>query len=609
MSIRTIKTKGTKGGETMSVRASVLAAATLLLVVRPQVATALEWYVDVRVAESGDGTTWETAFQKIQEGIDAASAGDTVIVGQGTYLENIDFAGKNIILTSTNPLEADIVAATIIDGNQWGPAVSFAGTEDESCTLSGFTIRNGEGNPAGGISGGTGDKGNRAGIENNVITQNSGCGLFWCNGVVRNNIVRENAGCGLCGCGGTIEDNTVTENWGEHGVGAGLHNCDGTIRGNTITGNGTSESGLGGGLAQCDGLIMANVIAGNTARHTGGLYLCHARIEGNTISHNSAKEGGGGLYGCDGLICNNTIYDNSSGREGGGLSRCDGRIQANIIAGNAGHYGGGLYECDGEIQGNTIADNQGGRYGGGLAHCDGRIGSNLITLNEGQGGGLAYCCGEIHNNTILFNRGLEGPAGYGIYCCDASIVNCIVWGNFAGATGEQIESSATPSFSCVQDWAGGGVGNIAEDPRFVDPDGRDGKLSTYGDNDYRLLPDSPCIDAGINGGLGPTDRDTAEMHRIMYGGKNLTVDMGAFEYYINRLEPGPRHDQTTLTWSSLGDRSYSVFYSENLLTWRLADDRVFSAGYTTTSWIDDGSRTGIAPALAPRRFYRILENP
>jgi hypothetical protein len=85
----------------------------------------------------------------------------------------------------------------------------------------------------------------------------------------------------------------------------------------------------------------------------------------------------------------------------------------------------------------------------------------------------------------------------------------------------------------------------------------------------------------------------AGMHRIMFGGKSLTVDMGAYEFYINALTPGPSPDQTTFTWSSLADKTYSVFYSGN----------------TTTSWIDDGSQTGAPPGLVPRRFYRLLENP
>jgi len=127
--------------------------------------------------------------------------------------------------------------------------------------------------------------------------------------------------------------------------------------------------------------------------------------------------------------------------------------------------------------------------------------------------------------------------------------------------------------------------------------------------DFRLLPGSPCIDAGDNSVPELPETDIAGMRRIMYGGKNFTVDMGAYEYYINELEPGPGADESTLTWSSVGDKTYSIFYSDDLLTWHLADDSVLSGGYTTNSWTDDGSLTGVPPSVAPRRFYRILENP
>jgi len=131
------------------------------------------WYVDGSVPSSGDGTTWETAFKKIQEGIDAASDGDTVIAAEGKYAENIHFKGKNIVLRSTDPLDPGVVEQTIIHGGGSGSVVTFTGTEDETCVLSGFTIRSGKAEEGGGICGGAWRRTTSARIEHNVITSNS----------------------------------------------------------------------------------------------------------------------------------------------------------------------------------------------------------------------------------------------------------------------------------------------------------------------------------------------------------------------------------------------------------------------------------------------------
>ena len=40
----------------------------------PVAASPNDWYVDASVSESGDGTSWETAFKTIQEGVNAATA-------------------------------------------------------------------------------------------------------------------------------------------------------------------------------------------------------------------------------------------------------------------------------------------------------------------------------------------------------------------------------------------------------------------------------------------------------------------------------------------------------------------------------------------------------
>ena len=63
-------------------------------------------------------------FPTIQAGIDGATNTDTVIVRDGTYVENINFNGMSNTLKSENG-----PATTIIDGNQAGTAVQFIAGE------------------------------------------------------------------------------------------------------------------------------------------------------------------------------------------------------------------------------------------------------------------------------------------------------------------------------------------------------------------------------------------------------------------------------------------------------------------------------------------------
>jgi len=481
-------------------------------------------YVDGAVPLSGDGTSWETPFETIQEGIDGVSRGAIVSVAEGTYVENIAFGNKSITLTSTDPLNSTVVANTIIDGKQSGPVVTFYGFEGKASVLSGFTIRDGSAANGGGICG------NRtlATIRNNVIAGNSadgnGGGLYDCAGIVQNNVIIGNSanyGGGLHGCHGDIENNTISEN----------------------------SARYGGGLARCDGTIESNTISANSAdQYGGGLARCHGEIRDNTITRNSAGMYGGGLYACHGIIQSNTINANSSGYRGGGLDNCLATIHSNVIAGNwATWNGGGLYACDGTILNNTIVANSAG-------YC---------------GGGLDYCLGPIENCIISANRALHG---------------------------DQLYDSSVPTYSCILDWTppGRGDGNIAADPRFLDAE----------NGDFRLSPSSLCIDMGFND-LDLPDTDIVGMHRIMYGGKSLTVDMGAYEYYINRIELDVNSD-ITLTWSSLSGKTYAVHFSTDMMSWQLAAHSVPSTGDTVTTWLDV-----TAPLLNPdvhTRYYKIKEN-
>ncbi len=76
-------------------------------------------------------------YDSIQDAILAASNNDHIIVNPGTYEEDIDFSGKNLTISSSDPNNSKIVASTIIKGTS--KAVTFAKGENSS-VLTGFTI-------------------------------------------------------------------------------------------------------------------------------------------------------------------------------------------------------------------------------------------------------------------------------------------------------------------------------------------------------------------------------------------------------------------------------------------------------------------------------------
>ena len=70
-------------------------------------------------------------YNSIQSAINASNDQDTILVSPGFYQENIDFSGKDIVVTSTYIAEQDslIIASTIIDGNNNGSVVEFDDSE------------------------------------------------------------------------------------------------------------------------------------------------------------------------------------------------------------------------------------------------------------------------------------------------------------------------------------------------------------------------------------------------------------------------------------------------------------------------------------------------
>jgi hypothetical protein len=87
------------------------------------------WHVATTGSDVSGSGTEASPLASIQTAINATTTGDTVSVATGTYVENINFSGKNIAVIGADR------ETTIIDGNQSGSVVTFNSGEDSTAVL------------------------------------------------------------------------------------------------------------------------------------------------------------------------------------------------------------------------------------------------------------------------------------------------------------------------------------------------------------------------------------------------------------------------------------------------------------------------------------------
>jgi parallel beta-helix repeat protein len=214
----------------------------------------------------------------IQAGINAANAGDTVLVSPGFYAENIDFLGKAITVTSSDGPDV-----TTIDGGQLGPVVAFHSGEGASSVVSGFTLQDGVGISTYGYDGGG------ISIENSSPTVATN--------TIQGNSANSGSGGGISVQNGSprIEHNSILENAATFGGGIYVLGSAGTrVIGNLIIGNTAAAGGgiefFGSGYV----LVQNNIFHANSADQGGGIAIVNEADEvivDNLFAANQAQSG------------------------------------------------------------------------------------------------------------------------------------------------------------------------------------------------------------------------------------------------------------------------------------------------------------------------------
>ncbi len=152
---------------------------------------------DTNVSDDLENGTSGRPYDSIQEAIEVAMDGASIIVSKGVYTEQIDFLGKHLRLMGTDPNDPNASFA-VIKADGAGPVVSFQNGEDLNCRLQGFVVTHGRGWPASAIyCSNSSPMISNCLIVGNLLTDSNG-GVVYCSGssAVFNNCTISGNACG-----------------------------------------------------------------------------------------------------------------------------------------------------------------------------------------------------------------------------------------------------------------------------------------------------------------------------------------------------------------------------------------------------------------------------
>ncbi len=269
--------------------------------------------------------TSDKSGTELQEAINGAKSGDSVLVQAGTYYGNFTMKeGVNVSGGWNEDFTAQTDYETILDANADGRVLEQPSNFTTLTVWSNFTIQNGNlkairSVPASGLSSGValGKKGQvkHCLIQNNTFSYNGNC----MGGGVGNDAI--DAATDVC-----AEDCIIRNNCGTHGGGARVR---GTLLNCVIENNNTNNSvkkGPAGGVHLQGGRMVNCIVRGNlSGGDTGGVrcfgksQLINCLIEGNIATNNV---GGVSIESANSDVIGCTVVNNEQKLSSATTSKC-----------------------------------------------------------------------------------------------------------------------------------------------------------------------------------------------------------------------------------------------------------------------------------------------
>ena len=370
-----------------------------------------------------DGTT---NYGAIGQAVRNATSGGSVMVCDGTYVENVEI-DKDITLASLNGS-----GSTTIDGDGAGACIEISAGV---ASVTGFTVTDGSG--AG-----------HPEIPSTLV--GGGIMILGTDAVV-------------------LDDMVFLSNEADFGAGLfGSEGCTLSMSNSTFDLNDAEYSGGAMYLWDCTASFVSVIIEDNFATWGGGVYTSEGQLDLDqcTFEDNYATEDGGGIYvGVDAVVtatADTLLTGNTATNSGGGLRLDTGAIWTGGEAyDNEADFGGGFFSYTDGSAANAIDD-------------------LLCEFNSADtSGGCGYVYGEL---TITGSQILDNGAywGGGLFLEDSTtyVVNSTVEENIVNYNGGGvyiIDGSALWSVS--SDW---GTGTTDNDPDDVYVDGGSNAYNGYG---------------------------------------------------------------------------------------------------------------------------------